>query len=340
MTGLTLEDIAEQAGVSRSTVSRVVNEQPNVRDSVRKRVQKVIHSTGYHPNAAARTLASQRSWMIGLVVPRSVSAFFTDPYFPHLTQGIAQACNLNNYTLALFLIGTKEDEEKTFPRVSRKGLLDGIILQSGQMGDPLFDRLVNVNIPLVIAGRPYHTNGVSFIDVDNVHSAYTAVNHLVQLKYKRIGMITGQAKSIVSVDRREGYHKALVDAGYPIDETLIAEGDFTEMSGYQAMLRLLPAKPDAVFALSDIMAIGAIHAVRDAGLHVPDDVAFVGFDDLPMAAIASYGLTTVRQPVVQFGIKSVEMLIDLIEHGVKPARRLIMDTELVIRDTCGASRRR
>ncbi len=278
--------------------------------------------------------------MIGLVVPRSVSAFFTDPYFPHLTQGIAQACNLNNYTLALFLIGTKEDEEKTFPRVSRKGLLDGIILQSGQMGDPLFDRLVNVNIPLVIAGRPYLTNGVSFIDVDNVHSAYTAVNHLVSLRYKRIGMITGQAKSIVSVDRREGYLKALTDAGYPIDETLITEGDFTEMSGYQAMLRLLPAKPDAVFALSDIMAIGAIHAVRDAGLRVPDDVAFVGFDDLPMAAIASYGLTTVRQPVVQFGIKSVEMLIDLIEHGVKPARRLIMDTELVIRDTCGASRRR
>jgi LacI family transcriptional regulator len=142
------------------------------------------------------------------------------------------------------------------------------------------------------------------------------------------------------MDRREGYLKALADAGYPIDETLITEGDFTEMSGYQAMLRLLPARPDAVFALSDIMAIGAIHAVRDAGLHVPDDVAFVGFDDLPMAAIASYGLTTVHQPVVQFGIKSVEMLIDLIEHGVKPARRLIMDTELVIRDTCGASRRR
>jgi len=340
LAGLTLEDIAEQAGVSRSTVSRVVNEQPNVRESVRRRVLKVIQNTGYHPNAAARTLASQRSWTIGLVVPRSVSSFFTDPYFPHLTQGIAQACNNYNYTLALFLIGTKEDEEKTFPRVSRKGLLDGIILQSGQMGDPLFDRLVNTNMPLVIAGRPYHTNGVSYIDVDNVHSAYTAVRHLISLKYKRIGMITGQAKSIVTVDRRDGYLKALAEAGYPTDDRLIEEGDFTETSGYLAMQRLLPTKPDAVFALSDIMAIGAIHAVKDAGLRVPEDIAFVGFDDLPMAAIASYGLSTIRQPVIQFGSKAVEMLIDLIEHGVKPARRMIMDTELVVRETCGASRRR
>jgi LacI family transcriptional regulator len=335
---LTLEDIAKKAGVSRSTVSRVVNDHPHVREEVRKRVWEVIKSTGYHPNAAARTLASQRSWMIGLVLPRSVSSFFIDPYYPHLTQGIAQACNQYDYTLALFLVGTKEDEEKIFPRVSRRGLLDGILVQSGHIGDRLIDRLVNSNIPLVIAGRPFHSNGVSYIDVDNVNAAYNAVNHLIRLGYKRVGTIAGPDNSTVGLDRKAGYLKALDEQGWPVDESLVAEGDFTEMGGYHAMQQLLAANPDAVFAASDLMAVGAMRAVRDAGLGIPDDVAFVGFDDLPLATLSNYSLTTVHQPVVEFGIKAVETLIDLIENGIKPARRIIMETELIIRDSCGASR--
>ena len=125
---LTLEEIARLSGVSRSTVSRVINQQPNVSNNVRLRVEAVIQETGYQPNLAAQTLVSKRTWMIGLVLPRSVSSFFTDPYFPRLLQGIAQGCNLNNYTLALFLVGTKEDEEKILPRVSRRGMLDGILI--------------------------------------------------------------------------------------------------------------------------------------------------------------------------------------------------------------------
>lgn len=337
VSNLTLEDIAEKAGVSRSTVSRVVNDHPHVRPEVRQRVWRVIKETGYHPNAAARTLASQRSWMIGLVLPRSVSSFFTDPYFPHLTQGVAQACNHHNYTLSLFLVGTKEDEEKIFPRVSRRGLLDGILVQSGQIGDHLIDRLVNSNIPLVIAGRPFHAEGVSYIDVDNIQAAYQAVNHLIGLGYRRIGTIAGPAKSTVSLDRAEGYRRALAEHGRAFDEALSVEGDFTEQGGYCAMQQLLAANPDAVFAASDIMAIGAMHAVRDAGLRVPDDVAFVGFDDLPLATRITPQLTTVRQPVVEFGIKAVETLIDLIENGIQPARRVIMETELIVRDSSGAT---
>jgi LacI family transcriptional regulator len=157
MANLTLEDIAKRAGVSRSTVSRVVNGQQYVRQDVRERVLKVIQETGFHPNVAARALASQRSWMIGLVLPRSVSSFFADPYFPRLTQGIARACNHHNYTLGLFLVSTSEDEDKIFPRVSRKGFLDGILVQSGEMNDQLNEQLINLAIPLVIVGRPFHT---------------------------------------------------------------------------------------------------------------------------------------------------------------------------------------
>lgn len=338
MPDLTLEDIAKQAGVSRSTVSRVVNGYPNVREDVRKRVLEVIQNTGYHPNAAARTLASQRSWTLGLVLPHSVSFFFTDPYYPHLTKGIAQACNQYNYTLALFLVGTKEDEEKIFPRVARKGLLDGVLVQAGHHGDQqIIGLLVDSKMPLVVAGRPFRSDNVSYIDIDNVNAAHNAVRHLIQIGYRRIGTIAGPAHSTVGLDRKEGYLKALKERGRDVDEALIVEGDFTEAGGYYAMQKLLSAKPDAVFAASDIMAIGAMRAAREAGLSIPKDVAFVGFDDLPIATLSDIQLTTVRQPVVQFGHKSVELLLDLIENGLHPPRRIIMDTELIIRDSCGAA---
>jgi len=336
MTNLTLEDIAREAGVSRSTVSRVVNDQPNVREDVRQRVWEVIQQRGYHPNVAARALASQRSQMLGLVLPRSVSSFFTDPYFPHLTQGIAQACNQFDYTLSLFLVSTKEDEDKIFPRLSRQGLMDGILLQSGQLGEQLIERLVNSNVPLVIAGRPFETEGISYIDVDNVGAAAGAVEHLIKLGRQRIATISGQPGSTVSIDRLAGYRRALQAAGRNFDDALIVEGDFTESGGYAAMEQLLPARPDAVFAASDLMAIGAMRAARDAGLRVPDDMAFVGFDDLPIANMLDIPLTTVRQPVAEFGFKAVEVLIDLIENGIKPARQIIMDTTLIIRESCGA----
>jgi len=338
MADLTLEDIARQAGVSRSTVSRVLNQHPNVRENVRQRVLEVIEKTGYHPNAAARALASHRSWMVGLVLSRSLSAFFTDPYYPRLIQGIAQACNQENFTLGLFLVSSKADEEKIYARLSRKGYMDGVLVQSGPAGDHLIDRLIQTEVPLVIVGRPPHTNEVSFIDVDNVRAAYTAVSHLIRLGYRGIATITGPRITAVGQDRITGYRKALEERGREVDEALIAEGDFTEMSGYFAMQRLLPARPDAVFAASDIMAIGAMRAVREAGLSVPEDVAFVGFDDLPLTSQPDPPLTTIRQPVFQFGVRAVEMLKDLIENGISPARQVIMETELVIRSSCGAFR--
>ena len=336
---LTLEEIARLSGVSRSTVSRVINQQPNVSQDVRQRVQAIIQDTGYQPNLAAQTLVSKRSWMIGLVLPRSVSSFFTDPYFPRLLQGIAQGCNQYDYTLGLFLVGSKEDEEKILPRVSRKGMLDGVLIQSGQIGDQLIDRMVKLDLPMVVVGSPLHTDQVSYIDVDNVSGVYNAVLHLIRLGYQRIGTITGLSGGAASADRLEGYRKALIERGRNPEQSLITEGDFTEAGGYYAMQQLLPARPDAVFAASDLMAIGAMRAVREAGLKIPQDVAFVGFDDVPVATYANPQLSTIRQPIARFGRNAVEILIDLIDNGINPARRIIMDTELIIRESCGSSQR-
>ncbi|NIM93098.1 MAG: substrate-binding domain-containing protein [Anaerolineales bacterium] len=335
----TLEDIAKLVGVSRSTVSRVVNNHPNVSDDVRKRVLEAIRSTGYHPNIAARTLASQRSGMVALVLPHEVTSIFIDPYFPHLIQGIAQACNQYDYSLGLFLVGSKEDEEKIIPRVSSTGMFDGVIVQSGHQWNPIIGRLIASKIPLVVAGRPSQPMNVSYIDVDNVNAAYNAVSHLIRLGYRRIGTITGPTESAAGIDRIEGYSRALAERRRGSDPSLIVEGDFTEAGGYYAMRELLSSKPDAIFAASDIMAIGAMRAVREAGFSVPDDIAFVGFDDIPQQSSPNPTLTTIRQPITQFSTAIVEILLDLIENGINPPRRIILDTELIIRESCGASHR-
>ena len=340
---LTLEDIARLCNVSRSTVSRVINNHPNVSDPIRERVQRVIRETDFHPNEAARTLASQRSWVIGLVLPRTIAALFTDPYYSRIIQGVAQGCNQSNYTLALFLIATREDEEKIYPRISRKGLLDGVIIQASNVGDSLADRLARSDMPLLMAGRPFRTDIVSSIDINNVAASGVAVQHLVDLGYKRIATITGLPQHTSGIDRIEGYRKTLIENGLPVDERLIAEGDFTEEGGYLAMKKLLAMQPhpDAVFAASDTTAAGAMRATREASLRIPQDIAFVGFDDLlPISPRVTPQLTTIRQPIVRFGTRAVELLIERIENGSLPVRREIMETQLIVRDSCGASLRK
>jgi len=332
----TLEEVAKLAGVSRSTVSRVVNNQPNVRPEVRLRVQQVVDQTGYQPNVAARSLASQRSNMIGLVIPRSVHTLFTDPYFPRLTQGVVEASNHHGLTLSLFV---EYDEQTLFPQVTREGLMDGLVVQTATVGNELVTRLSETSMPFIVVGRPHEAVDVSFIDVDNVAGAYNAVTHLIRLGYARIATITGALDTTAGIDRYTGYCEALLERGHSLDDALIAESDFTEAGGYEAVRRVLAQEPDAIFAASDAMAYGALRALREAGLSVPNDVALAGFDDLPLPGTDPSFLTTVRQPIRRFGSKAVEMLLDIIEHGPNPPRRIIMSTDLVVRVSCGAQQR-
>jgi LacI family transcriptional regulator len=336
MVSLTLEDIAKKAGVSRSTVSRVINDKPNVRPEVRQRVLSIIRETGYQPHAAARSLASHRSRLIGLVIPRSVHTVFTDPYFPRLTLGIAQACNQYDYTLSLFLLHTQDEEQRLYPRIARKGLLDGVIAQVGQMGDELICKMARAEIPFVVAGRPVNVPEASYVDVDNVAGSYNAVSHLIHLGYARIATITGPLTTTTGLDRLQGYRNALSRRGLAVNDHLVAEGDFTETGAYYATQRLIEHGPDAIFVASDAMALGALRALRDANLAVPDDIAIVSFDDLPPAVTADPPLTTVRQPIRRMGLKLVETLLDIIENGYLPPRRIVFDTELVIRASCGS----
>lgn len=337
MSSLTLEKVAELAGVSRSTVSRVVNGQVGVRDDVRHRVWEVIEETGYRPNIAARALASNRSGIISLVVPHAFSTLFTDPYFPRLTQGITLACNKNEQSLTLFLFHNEDEEAKLSRRIANASLFDGVIVASSQFEDPLIPHLIENEVPLVVVGRQDNYPQISFVDIDNLNGAYAATSHLLRLGYRRVAHIAGPQNMVAGLDRQIGYCRALSERGRTFKEDLVSAGDFTEAGGYVSMKRLLPVGPDAVFAASDQSALGAWRAIREAGLTVPKDIALVGFDDLLPAGAGRPQLTTIRQPVVRLGREAVNVLLDVIENGPTPQRRVIFDTELVIRESCGAN---
>lgn len=335
MAKLKLEEIGALSGVSRSTVSRVINNQMGVRAHVRDRVLKVISETGYYPNPAARSLASHRSYIISLVVPETTQILFTDPYFAALIQGVAEACNKYDYTLSLILFHVLEDEAKLPRRILSTGMFDAVIVTATQMDDPLVEHLIKNQIPFVAVGS-HHNPQVSFVDADNQNGAYEIVQHLIQLGRQRIATITGPLNNFAAQQRRQGYENALRANGFTTDESLILAGNFSERSGFECMLRLIPLKPDAVFVASDMMACGAMRALRDQGVSVPAEIALVGYDDLPPAMLTDPSLTTVSQPIKQIGIRAVETLIDILEKGSEPVRRVILPTKLVIRDSCGA----
>jgi LacI family transcriptional regulator len=334
---LTLEDIGRLAGVSRSTVSRVINDQASVSSDVRTRVQEVINRTGFSPNVAARSLVSRRTGVIGLVIPSRVHTLFEDPYFSRLIQGISAASNQAGTTLSLFLFQDETEEKELYPRVVASGLVDGVILTATRMGDPLLARMATGDLPLVMVGRP-DVDGVSYVDAANRDGGRLVATHLCNLGYRRIGLIGAPVSTTAGLDRLNGFTEGLASCGKTLDPRLRADGDFSEASGYEAMQTLIPRKPDAVFAASDTMAIGALRALRNAGMAAPQDIALVGFDGLPASEKSVPALTTIRQPVAQTGARAVHVLNDLVSGRATPPVSEIMPVELVVRKSCGALR--
>ncbi len=335
---MNLEQIAKLSGVSRSTVSRVINNDPNVSEVTRDKVMQVVKRVNYTPNAAARGLAAGRKHVLGLVIPTGVAALFTDPYFPILIQGVSSACNAREYSVMLWL-AEPEYERRQIRQIMYSGLVDGVIVSSMLLNDSLVQALSDGDLPFMLVGRHPTDTRASYVDADNIGGAREAVTHLLRLGRTRVATITGPQNMIAGTDRLAGYLAALRDRGLISDPSLIAEGDFTESGGYRAMQQLLSHRLDAVFAASDTMAIGAIRALREAGLRVPDDVAVVGFDDLPQSARTEPPLTSVRQPIYRLGTTTVDSLLDLIEYPDSPPRRIVLPTELVVRTSCGSALR-
>ncbi len=337
MSQFTIEDIARMASVSRSTVSRVLNDHPSVRPSVRDRVLSVIKEYGYAPQAAARHLVTQRTRLIGVLFPRSTEYLLANPIFASFGQGIGQTCAQRGY-LAMLSLGLRDMEERMLFNMLRSRHFDGIVLISSESHDPLPFFLKEAHIPYTRIGHDPEGDDEAFVDVDDDEAAYKAVKHLTTLGHQRIAIIKGPDAELCVSRRYRGYERALQEAGLAVDFSLVGEGDWLHTSGKAVMQHFLQLDnaPTAVFSCNDMMAAGALHAIYEQGLRVPEDIAIVGFDDVPQTKVIIPALTTIRQPNEEMGSKATEMLIDRLEGKNEQPLQVIFPTTLVVRQSCGA----
>ena len=331
----TLEEIAKLSNVSRSTVSRVINDNPHVRSTTREKVTAVIRQTNYRPNLAARSLATANTQILGLVIPAGVGVAFGDPFFPTFMEGVATACAAHDHLVMLWL-ADPDYERRMIRQILNNGLLDGLIVSSMYLPDPMLDAIINSSLSFVLIGQPLNRPEMNYVEVENRNGAREIVTYLLHLGYRRIATITGALNTPPGFNREAGYLDALRARGVPVDPSLIIEADFTEADGYYAMQRLLPHRPEAIFGASDLITIGAMRALREAGLRVPEDIAVVGFDDIPVARYLVPSLTTTRLPAYELGLQAADMLINLIQDEEIPERGVLLDTELIIRESCGS----
>ncbi|MFB9506126.1 LacI family DNA-binding transcriptional regulator [Streptomyces aurantiacus] len=329
----TIHDVAREAGVSRGTVSRVLNGGHYVSPTAQEAVNAAIRRTGYVVNRHARSLITGRSDSIGFLLTEPQERFFEDPNFNVLLRGCTQALAAHDIPLLLMLAGT-EDERRRITRYITAGHVDGVLLVSSHSGDPVAEQLRDAGVPLVMCGKPIGVGSkISYVAADDRDGARDMVRHLVSLGRRRVGMVTGPLDTPGGVERLAGYREVLTEAGIDLDERLVASGDYSRASGEAGAELLLERAPDmdAVFVASDLMAQGVLSTLHRAGRSVPGDVAVGGFDDSSAAVASSPELTTIRQPYDRISSEMVRVLIAQI-GGDDPAA-VILPTELVKRQS-------
>lgn len=362
---LTIQDIARLAGVSHSTVSRVLNHKPDVDATTRERVLQVMQEQGYVPNLAAARLAGGRSQILGVLVPSLSWPYIPDimqgvvssslqwPLIPEIMRGVTEFISDTSYELLLYSISRQKDHREVIHRILATQLVSGLLaILPGQAATDLI-RAHGQELPLVVIDDQGYAEGLPWVGTDNRYGAYLAVKHLISLGHRRIGHIRGLYTC--SEDRYQGYCDALREAGIPFDPTLVLQGNFETASG-QACARIffaLPDRPTAIFAGNDQMAYGVLAAAEQQGIRVPQDVAVVGFDDIPLSAHIRPALTTVRQPFFEMGQRAAELLLALVDentpfphrskdviHALATKREqppsIHLATSLTVRESCGA----
>ncbi|NLI18892.1 MAG: LacI family transcriptional regulator [Actinomycetales bacterium] len=341
---VSLEEVAAHAGVSRATVSRVVNGVETVAPELRAKVEESIHELGYQPNLAARTLVTRRTDTIALVASEPDIRVFGDPFFSGIVRGATIEVGAAGLQLVIMMAQSAEDMGR-LGRYIRSGAVDGVLMISEHESvDPLPPALQEAGIPLVIGGRPMQPGvTVPYVDNDNVNGARMAAAHLRSLGRTAIGTVAGPQDMTAGLDRLEGFREGLGEA---FDPELVEPGDFTQKGGEAATARLLRRAPhlDALFAASDLTALGALKALRDAGRRVPEDVALVGFDDIEVAAYTAPPLTTVRQRTLLQGRTMARLLLARIRPDlavksldgipdVRGVHHVVLPVELVVRES-------
>lgn len=328
----TIKDIARLAGVSTATVSKILNKKDqNITDATRNRVLAIIEEHNYIPNRVASSLVTKKTNTLGLIIPDIVN-----PFFPELARGAEDKANEMGYNLILCNSDNNIKKEEDYLEMLEEKMVDGIIFTASSRRTDKFKKLSKSRIPIITVDREIkglQTQGT--IIVENLEGAYTAVNHLLDRGYSRILYITGPMTSTPSALRYKGYSKALEDRNILTKDEYILEGEYTITWGYEGIYQALNKGIafDGVFCGNDLIAIGAIKALKEKGLRIPEDVGVVGFDDIYMAKMVDPDLTTIKQPNYEMGYKAAGLLIDTIINKKIEHNKIILKTELIIRGT-------
>jgi len=333
---ITAKDVAAHAGVSRTTVSYVLNnvEAANISEETRQRVFAAAEELGYVPDAAAQALASGRTQTIGLILPRRQTQPRTNTTHYRIIEGLLEITH--QFGVRVLIDSVRETQQAdSYVNLARNKRIDGLILSDLRVDDPALAKLVSDTFPIVLLGRLPRIK-VTSVEFDNRSGARAAVDHLVAQGHTRIAVINFAPATFTGAQERlRGYRDSLAAHQIPFDETLVRYADYTSESGYAAAISLLEsgAAPTALFVASDEVALGALAGLHQRGVSVPDDIAVVGFDDHPVARFTIPALTTVRLPFEEMGRQAGTMLLDLVLHKKKPGRQVLLAPELIVRDS-------
>jgi DNA-binding LacI/PurR family transcriptional regulator len=331
---VTSQDVAEHAGVSRTTVSFVLNrvEGVHITEETRQRVLAAAETLGYVPDAAAQALASRRAQIIGLVFSRSYHHIASDAFLLQVMDGLMDVVRKDGLRLLLDSVETW-GEKDVYLNLARAKRIDGIILSGPRSDDEELRALAEEGFPVVLIGHLPEVK-ISSVDIDSRVAACLAVEHLLARGHTRIACITNAPLSYTAAaERLQGYHDTLLAAGLSFDQNLVRYGDYSPESGFNAMTSLLTETklPTAVFVASDVVAFGAMAAVREHGLKIPQDIALVGFDDVPLARYVDPPLTTIHLPIAELGRRAGQLIVDLIFQKTEPGRQIWLNPALIVR---------
>jgi LacI family transcriptional regulator len=328
---VTIIDVAAEAGVSFGTVSRVINNDVHVKPKTRERVLEAMQRLGFVANRQARSLAGGKTNSIGMLVPDLGTS-----YIGEIIRGIDAELNLSGYDLILYTTHRTASKEANYVANLAEGMVDGLLLVLPRSPADYIGALTRRNFPYVLIDHQGTGQDCSAVGATNWQGAYHATEYLVKLGHRRIGFITGSMDLGCSEDRLEGYRSALRTHHLPDTPEVIFEGNFDQPDGFAGACALLdlPIPPTAIFASNDMMAFGALDAVRTRGLRVPEDISIVGFDDIPQATLIHPALTTVNQPLEKMGRVATQMLLDRLNEPEVEAGRIELPTELIVRDSC------
>jgi DNA-binding LacI/PurR family transcriptional regulator len=338
---VTLKDIAQKVGYSITTVSRALAGYDDVAESTRQLILKAAAEMGYHPDVTARRLQKQRTDTIGFVIP-TYGPRFSDPFFSELLAGIGNKAAEHELDLLVSTRAPGAEELEVYERMVRERRVDGLLVVRTRHQDQRIAYLIEQDFPFIAFGRSDLSGaGTDFpyLDVDSKGGMHQLTQHLIALGHQRIAFISAPMNLLFASHRLEGYREALAANGVSFDETLVTVGELTEHSGHAAGRELLsrPERPTAIIACNDLMALGVISAAQGLGMTVGRDVAVAGFDDVSLAEHAHPPLTTVRQPIYEIGQRICEMLICLLQEGTLKQRHVILESELVVRESCRAT---